>query len=43
MEADDRSLLDDWMIRWTDLIEFEVHAVMTSQEAVQRIAPKLDL
>jgi hypothetical protein len=43
MEADDRSLLDDWMIRWTDLIEFEVHAVLTSQEAVQRIAPKLDL
>jgi hypothetical protein len=43
MEADDRSLLEDWMNRWTDLIEFEVHAVLTSQEVVQRLAPKLDL
>lgn len=42
METDDRSLLEDWMSRWTDLIDFEVHAVMTSQEAVQRIVPKLD-
>lgn len=43
METNDRSLLEDWMNRWTDLIEFEVHVVLTSQEAVQRIAPKLDL
>lgn len=42
METDDRSLLEDWMGRWADLIEFEVHAVVTSQEAVQRISPRLD-
>jgi hypothetical protein len=42
METDDRSLLEDWMSQWGDLIEFEVHAVMTSQEAVRRIGPKVD-
>jgi hypothetical protein len=41
METEDRSLLDDWMRQWADLIDFEVHAVVTSQEAAQRIAPRL--
>ena len=41
METDDRSLLDEWMSRWADLIDFEVHCVMTSQEAVERITPEL--
>ena len=38
METDDRSLLDEWMRNWRDLVEFEVHRVMTSQEAAQRVA-----
>ena len=38
METDDRSLLDEWMRNWQDLVEFEVHRVMTSQEAAQRVA-----
>lgn len=42
METDDRTLLEDWMSRWADLVEFEVHAVLTSQEAVRRITPMLD-
>jgi hypothetical protein len=42
METDDRSLLDAWIRHWTDLVEFEVHPVLTSQEAVQRITPRLD-
>ena len=36
METSDRALLDEWMRRWSDLVEFEVHPVMTSQEAAQR-------
>lgn len=36
MEASDPSLLDDWMRHWKDLVEFEVHSVITSQEAAQR-------
>lgn len=41
METDDPSLLEDWMGHWADLVEFEVHSVITSQEAAQRIAPQL--
>jgi hypothetical protein len=41
METADRALLDQWMAQWSDLVEFEVHPVMTSQEAAQRMAPKL--
>jgi Protein of unknown function (DUF3303) len=39
METADRALLDEWMRRWSDLVEFEVHSVITSQEAAQRAAP----
>jgi hypothetical protein len=40
METADRALLDQWMAQWSDLVEFEVHPVMTSQEAAQRMAPR---
>jgi hypothetical protein len=33
MECDDRALLDSWMAAWDDLVEFEVHPVITSAEA----------
>ena len=33
MECDDRALLDTWMAAWEDLVEFEVHPVITSAEA----------
>ena len=38
METSDRALLDEWMRNWKDLVEFEVHPVITSQEAAQRVA-----
>jgi len=38
METSDRSLLDEWMHKWEDLIEFEVHPVITSQEAARQVA-----
>jgi hypothetical protein len=41
METQDRRLLDLWMANWSDLVDFEVHAVLTSGEAVQKIAPRL--
>lgn len=37
METADRSLLEEWMRNWKDLVEFEVHPVISSQEAAQRI------
>jgi hypothetical protein len=42
METDDRSLLDVWMANWRDLVDFEVFPVMTSAEATEMIAHKLD-
>jgi len=38
METADRALLDEWIGNWSDLVEFEVHAVITSEEAAQRVA-----
>ena len=38
METSDRALLEEWMRKWSDLVEFEVHSVLTSQEAAQRVA-----
>ena len=40
MEAPDRVLLDEWMRNWQDLVEFEVHSVISSQEAAQRVADR---
>jgi hypothetical protein len=41
METDNRSLLDEWIANWHDLVDFEVFPVMTSQEATAKIAPYL--
>lgn len=41
MEADGRQLLDDWLANWNDLVEFEVYPVISSNEAAERIAPRL--
>jgi Protein of unknown function (DUF3303) len=37
METDTRLLLDEWMAHWTDLVEFEVYAVLSSAEAAERV------
>ena len=39
METHDRALLDEWIARWSDLVDFEVYPVLTSKEVVERIAP----
>jgi hypothetical protein len=41
METHDPKLLDLWMADWSDLVNFEVHAVVTSKEAAERMAPLL--
>ena len=40
METSDRGLLDEWMAAWSDLVEFEVIAVLTSAEAAERVAKR---
>ena len=41
METHGRRLLDQWMANWNDLVDFEVHPVITSKEAVEKIGPRL--
>ena len=41
MQTEDPALLDQWMANWSDLVDFEVYPVVTSQEAAQKIAPQL--
>lgn len=41
METNDSRLLDEWMAAWDDLVEFEVHPVLTSGQATELVAPLL--
>jgi hypothetical protein len=41
METDDRGLLDAWMARWSDLVEFEIVPVISSAEAAAQVKPRL--
>ena len=41
MECDDRALLEQWMNHWSDIVEFEVIAVVTSAEAAAAVSPRL--
>ena len=40
METDDRALIDDWIANWSDIVNFEVHAVITSTEAAELVASR---
>ncbi len=39
MECDDRSLLDAWTSRWSDLVHFDIVPVVTSSDALGRVLP----
>lgn len=41
MEIEDRQLLDTWIANWNDIVEFEIHPVITSEEAAARISSRL--
>jgi Protein of unknown function (DUF3303) len=41
METDDRNVLDQWINTWRDIVDFEVHPVITSKEAAEKINPRL--
>ncbi len=41
METDDRSLLDQWLAHWSDIVSFEVYPVISSNEAVEKISSQL--
>ena len=37
MEADDVSRLNEWIANWSDIVEFEVYPVISSQDAADRV------
>jgi len=41
METADPHLIDQWIANWNDIVEFEVHPIVTSQEAAARVAHRL--
>jgi hypothetical protein len=41
VEADERELLDRWMEKWSDIVDFEVFPVLSSKEAAERVVPRL--
>ena len=41
METEDPLLIEEWISHWSDIVDFEVHPVITSAEAAERIAPRL--
>jgi hypothetical protein len=36
METEEASLLDEWVARWSDIVEFEIVPVISSGEASER-------
>ena len=41
METEDRNYLDEWISHWSDLVDFEVYPVISSQEAAERLSSRL--
>jgi hypothetical protein len=37
METSEPALLEQWMAHWRDLVDFEVHEVISSAEAAERV------
>ena len=37
MEAGDVRLLNEWIANWSDIVEFEVYPVISSQDAADRV------
>ena len=35
METDDFRLFDEWIAGWSDIVDFEIFPVMTSEEAAK--------
>jgi len=41
MECDDQRALEEWMERWSDIVEFEIVPVVTSAAANEALKPRL--
>ncbi len=41
MDCDDRMVLDEWLSNWSDIVDFDVIPIITSENAAATIAPRL--
>jgi hypothetical protein len=41
MKTDDAALIDIWTASWSDIVDFEVYPVISSEEALARVTPRL--
>jgi len=41
MECDDPRMFQEWVIRWHDLIDFEIVPVVSSKDTMETISPAL--
>jgi hypothetical protein len=41
METPNPKLLDEWISHWSDLVEFDVYPVISSEEAIERLSLRL--
>ena len=39
MECEERAMLEQWIARWADLVDFDVIPVVTSAEAAATVGP----
>ena len=37
MQCEDRGALDEWIARWSDIVDFEVIPVVTSEQAARQV------
>jgi len=37
MEASDIGYLNEWIANWSDIVDFEIYLVISSQEAAERV------
>lgn len=42
MDCEDRAALDLWIARWSDLVEFDVSAVIPTAEAARKVGQDVD-
>jgi hypothetical protein len=41
METADRTLLEQWIANWSDIVDFEICPIISWEEAAERVAPRL--
>ena len=41
METEDYGLIEEWMANWSDIVQFDIYPVITSDEAAEKVSKML--